>query len=108
MSILHPGLPNGGYHSDQRDLNLGIQGGGGVGMYVGNGMGPIAMGTSPQAADAYVSEKIQASLKRVNVVVDTVENGFVMTINEKKFVCSEPKELGVMLIAHMVAQRVSK
>ena len=102
MSILHPGLPNGGYHSDQRDLSIG------VGMYIGNEGGQIAMGTSPQAANAYVAEKIQASLKRVNVVVDTVENGFVMTINEKKFVCSEPKELGDMLIAHMVAQRVSK
>jgi hypothetical protein len=108
MSILHPGLPNGGYHSDQRDLNIGFQGGGGVGMYVGNAGGQIAMGTSPQAADAYIAEKIQASHRRVNVVVDTVENGFVMTINEKKFVCCEPKELGDMLIAHMVAQRVSK
>jgi hypothetical protein len=109
MSILHPGLNNGGY----------LTGGGGGNslttgeLYVGNGGGQAAMGTSSPAqgmqnADAYFTKQFMESHRRVNVVVDTVENGFVMTINEKKFVCSEPKELGDMLIAHMVAQRVSK
>jgi hypothetical protein len=111
MSILQSNVD---YHGDQRDLNIGFQssnGGsysGGIGMYIGNEKGQIAMGTSPQVADAYFAEKFYASHTRVNVVVDTVENGFIMTINEKKFVCTEPKELGDMLIAHMVAQRVSK
>lgn len=104
MGLLHPELPNGGYLT-------GGEGGGGGGsssMYVGIGAGQAAMGTSPQAADAYFAEQFKESHTRVNVVVDTVENGFVMTINEKKFICAEPKELGDMLIAHMVAQRVSK
>ena len=108
MSILHPGLPNGGYHTGNEGGS-----GGSSGMYVGNGLGSIGMGTisaaqGTQNADAYFTKQFMESHTRVNVVVDTVENGFVMTINEKKFVCTEPKELGDMLIAHMVAQRVSK
>jgi hypothetical protein len=99
MSILHQGLPNGGYHSDQRDLNIGFQSGG----YIG--ASPVA--ASVEQAE-YFNKQLQESSTRVAVVIDTVENGFVMTINAKKFICTEPKELGDMLIAHMVAQRVSK
>lgn len=112
MGLLHQGLPNGGYNTVCS--NGGIAGGVGGGsanvIYTGNGMGQIGMGTSPQAADSYFAEHFMEAQAqaRVNVQIDTVENGFVMTINGKKFICSEPKELGDMLIAHMVAQRVSK
>lgn len=47
-------------------------------------------------------------LSRQNVTIDTVENGFVVTIDQKCFICQDAQQVSETIIAHMIAKKLEK
>lgn len=81
----------------------GSVGGGGIAQAVnmGGGGGGLAQ------MNAF-SEEIQRAHKRTNVTIEQVENGYYVSINNKRFVCTDPQEVSERIIAEMVASKMEK
>lgn len=95
MSYVGGGLGNIGQLAAAQSANLG--GGGMVTssstIYAGGGMGTM-YGASV--------------LNRTNITIDRVENGFVVTIESKAYICETAQDVSDKILAHMVTERMEK
>lgn len=47
-------------------------------------------------------------LNRTNITIDKVENGFVVTIESKAYICETVQDVSDKILAHMVTDRMEK
>lgn len=86
----------GGYNS--------ISGGAGV-----LGVAPHMIGSAvAQAQPQWFGEDVIRSQKRTNILIEQVENGYYVSINNKRFICIDPQEISERIIAEMVASKMEK
>lgn len=79
---------------------------GGVGML---GAAPHMIGSAvAQAQPQWFGEEVIRSQKRTNILIEQVENGYYVSINNKRFVCVDPQEISERIISEMVAAKMEK
>jgi hypothetical protein len=93
--------------------------------YVGGGLGNIGQLAAAQSANLGGSGMVTSSstiyagggmgtmygasvLNRTNITIDRVENGFVVTIESKAYICETAQDVSDKILAHMVTERMEK
>ncbi len=99
MSYVGGGLGNVGQLAAAQSANLGGSGMLGVtNATIYAGVGNERIGTMYGAS----------VLNRTNITIDKVENGFVVTIESKAYICETAQDVSDKILAHMVTERMEK